>query len=115
MGVDVEVATVTVAETVWFADRLTLLGLVTDGPGGDIAVVNDTVPANPLTLVMVRVVVADDPWTTLRVVGFAEIVKSGDVLVEKIAVWTVSGTEVGVPFTIVTHVPPDTLLCEQPV
>jgi hypothetical protein len=43
------------------------------------------------------------------------ITKSGVVLVENVAIWTVSGTGVGVPFVTVTHAPPVTLVLVQPV
>lgn len=77
--------------------------------------VNATVPLSPLTLVSVIVELAEEPAGIVRLVGFADIRKSGVLLVEKMAVWTVSRTEVGVPFAMVTHTFGLTLVDEQPV
>jgi hypothetical protein len=68
-----------------------------------------------LTLVTVRVEVPVVPWPRLRLLGLVERMKSGVVLVEKTAVWTVSGTDAALPFAMVTQTPPETLVCEQPV
>ena len=46
----------------------------------------DTVPLRPLTLLTVIVEVADEPAGIARLLGFAEIRKSGVVLVENVAV-----------------------------
>jgi hypothetical protein len=52
----------------------------------------------------------------LRLVGLAVMTKSGVVFVEKMAVWTVSCTELVEPFATVTQVVvPETLLMEQPI
>ena len=65
----------------------TLDGLtVTAGPTGVIELVNETVPENPLILAIVRVEDPVVPWTRLRLAGFAEMLKSGVVPVEKVAV-----------------------------
>lgn len=46
----------------------------------------DTVPLRPLILLSVIVEVADEPAGIVRLFGFAEITKSGVVLVENVAV-----------------------------
>ena len=53
---------------------------VKDGPLGVTAAANETVPANPLTLVRVIVDAADDPWTIEIDEGLAAIEKSGTAL-----------------------------------
>lgn len=50
------------------------------GPDGETVAVRGTVPANPLMLVAVTADVADWPGTMVRLVGFAESVKSSDVV-----------------------------------
>jgi hypothetical protein len=76
---------------------------------------NRTVPEKPLTLVTLNVEVAVCPGLILRLLAATVITKSGVVLVENVAVWTVSGTGVGVPFVTVTQTPPVTLVPAQPV
>jgi hypothetical protein len=93
------------------ADRETLDGLtVTEGPTGETVVASETVPVNPLMLVTAKLEVPVVPWPKLRLLGFAERMKSGVVLVEKTAVWTVSGTDAALPFATVTQTPPETLV-----
>jgi hypothetical protein len=72
-------------------------------------------PEKPLTLVMLRVEVAEEPAWMLMLLGLAVIEKSGAVLVAKVAVCTVSGRGVGPPLTIVTHTFGETLVLLQPV
>jgi hypothetical protein len=62
------------------------------------------VPENPPRLARVMVEVAEEPRGMVSVTGFAVIEKSGVVPVLKTAVCTVSGSGVGVPLAIVTHV-----------
>jgi len=96
--------------------RVTLVGLSeSPGPDGDTVAVKLTVPEKPLTLVMLRVDVAEEPLVMVILFGVAAIVKSGAVLVLKVAVCTVSGTGVAVPFVIVMHVLGETLVLVQPV
>jgi hypothetical protein len=114
--VEVEVETVRVAVIVCPDPSVTLAGLIeSPGPDGDIDADRFTVPEKPLTLVTLRVDVAEEPAVIVMLVGFAEIAKSGVVLVLKVAVCTVSGTGWAVPFVIVTHVFGETLVLEQPV
>ena len=81
----------------------------------DIVAASKTVPEKPLTPVTIKVDVAVCPGLMLRLLALTAITKSGVVLVENVAVWTVSGTGVGVPFVSVTHAPPPTLVPVQPV
>jgi hypothetical protein len=60
------------------------------------------VPENPAKLARVMVEVPEEPRAMARVTGFAVIEKSPVLL--KTAVCTVSGSGVGVPLAIVTHV-----------
>ena len=113
---EVEVETVRVAVIVCPDASVTLAGLSeSPGPDGDIVADKFTVPEKLLTLVMLRVDVAEEPAVIVKLVGFAVSAKSGAVLVLKVAVCTVSGTEVAVPLTIVTHVFGETLVLLQPV
>ena len=50
------------------------------GPEGETCTVRETVPVNPLMLVMLIVDMPEDPEFMVRLPGLAEIVKSGDVL-----------------------------------
>jgi len=71
------------------------------------------VPVKPLRLVSVMIDVPGVPRERVIVAGLAAIEKSW---VVKTAVCTFSGTPVGDPFEMVTHVVvPETLLLEQPV
>lgn len=99
------------------AERVTLVALrVVVGPDGDMEDVRVMVPVKPLMLVRVMVDAADDPAWIVRLPGLAAMVKSGaGALVLKVAVWTVSGTGVGVPLARVTHVLGGTLVLAQPV
>jgi hypothetical protein len=75
-----------------------------------------TVPENPPKLARVIVEVPEEMRGTLRLVGFAIIEKSGaapELL--KMAVCTVSGLGVGVPFVMVTHVFETLVGAGQPV
>lgn len=72
------------------------------------------VPANA-TLVRVIVDVDVELRVIVRLDGLAAIVKSPIVPVVNVAVWTVSGTGVGVPLTIVTQTLGLTLEFEHPV
>jgi len=86
------------------------------GPDGETNEVSARVPLKPLMLVKVMVDVVHDPVGVVRLEGLALMEKSGDgALLLNVAVWTVSGTGIGVPFAIVTHVPPLTLVLVQPV
>jgi hypothetical protein len=115
-GVEVELETVRVAVIVCPDASVTLAGLIeSPGPDGDIVAAKFTVPEKPLTLVIMRVEVAEEPAVIVILEGFAEIAKSGVTLVLKVAVCTVSGTGWAVPFVIVTHVFGETLVLEQPV
>jgi hypothetical protein len=115
-GVEVEVETVRVAVIVCPEASVTLVGLsASPGPDGDTVAAKFTVPEKLLTLVTLRVDVAEEPAVIVMLLGFAVIVKSGAVLVLKVAVCTVSGTGVAVPFVIVTHVFGETLVLLQPV
>ena len=97
--------------------NVTDAGLMTDvGPDGETEEVRLIVPEKPFTLVRVTVEKAQLPCWITRSDGLMLMVKSGAALVVKVAVSTVSGSGVAVPFTMVTHVVvPDTLLDEQPV
>lgn len=109
MGVCLPAETVRTTELVPPALRTTLLKLrLAAGPWRTLGVrLGDrvTVPENPPKLVSVIVEVPEELRLTLRLVGLAVIEKSGvapELL--KIAVCTVSGSGVGDPFTMVTHV-----------
>jgi hypothetical protein len=98
------------------AGTVTVAGLMlTVGPAGLMAVAKLTVPPKLFTLVIVMVDVAEEPALMLRLLGLTLMAKSGVAPVENVAVRTVSGTEVGVPFAMVTHVFGDTLEFVQPV
>jgi len=85
-------------------------------PNGETNVLRARVPLKPLRLVKVMVDIAHDPVGTVRLEGLAVMEKSGDdAPLLNVAVWTVSGTEMGVPFATVTHTPPLTLVLIQPV
>jgi hypothetical protein len=95
--------------------RVTLDGLrLTVIPAGETAVVRLTAPEKLLTLVMLRIEVAELPAVIVMLLGLAFITKSGIVPVLKVAVWTVSGTAVGDPLVMVTQVG-ESLVFEQPV
>jgi hypothetical protein len=65
---------------------------------------NVTVPVNPLRAATVIVEVPEDPLLTLRLVGDAEMEKSGVVTVTvTVAVWLVP--LVSVPWTVTVYVP----------
>ena len=86
------------------------------GPVGETEVVMMMVPLKPLMLPKVTVDVTHEPGEVVRLVGLALMEKSGEgALLLKVAVWTVSGTGIGVPFATVTHIPPLTLVLMQPV
>ena len=86
------------------------------GPVGETDVVSVMVPLKPLILVKVTVEDAHDPPGVVRLEGLVVMEKSGEgTLLLKVAVWTVSGTGIGVPFATVTHTPPLTLVLVQPV
>lgn len=98
--------------------RVTLLGLRTvEGDlldAGKMVEDSATEPVNPLTLLRVMLEVEPELRLRLRLVGLALIVKSE--VVEKTAVWTVSGSCTGPPLVITTQVVvPDTLLPWHPV
>jgi hypothetical protein len=85
-------------------------------PAGDTVEVRLTVPVKPFSAVTEMIEVPELPAVIDTVVGLAESVNMGIVVVVKVAVWTVSGTGLGVPFATVTQiVVPDTLLSEHPV
>ncbi len=109
--------TVTEAVTVWPTPRVTTMGLtVTIRPPVTPVAFRLTVPEKLFTLARLSVVVAEEPAIILILLGFNIITKSGVVLVENVAVCTVSGTGLVEPFATVTHVVvPETLLGEQPV
>lgn len=71
------------------------------------------VPENPPKLARVTVEELEELRGMVRVTGFAVIEKSPALL--KTAVCTVSGSGVGVPLAMVTQIPPETLVLEQPV
>lgn len=54
--------------------------------GGDTPAVMVIVPEKPLMLVTLSVDVAEDPAKIVKLLGFADMKKSGDVLVENTAV-----------------------------
>ena len=86
------------------------------GPVGETDVVSVMVPLKPLILVKVTVEDAHDPPGVVRLEGLVVMEKSGEgTLLLKVAVWTVSGTGIRVPFATVTHTPPLTLVLAQPV
>ena len=85
-------------------------------PNGETNVPRARVPLKPLRLVKVMVDIAHDPVGTVRLEGLAAMEKSGDgAPLLNVAVWTVSGTGMGVPSATVTHTPPPTLVLIQPV
>src|SRR5438445_12313519 len=86
------------------------------GPVGETEVVMMMVPLKPLMLPKVTVDVTHEPGEVVRLVGLALMEKSGKgPLLLKVAVWTVSGTGIGVPFATVTHIPTLTFVVMQPV
>jgi hypothetical protein len=115
VGVDDSAVIEIGAATVWFAASMTAAGRLAARFEDDIDAVRLTVPAKPLMLVRLSVVVAVEPGLILRFAGLAAITKSGVVLVEKMAVWMVSGTGFGVPLAIVTQTLGVTLVPEHPV
>ena len=78
-------------------------------PVGDMLLDSWIVPVNPFRLVRVIVDVPGDPRLMVKDVG-PDIVKLGGAVPG-----TVSGTGVGVPFVMVTQMPPFTLVLVQPV
>lgn len=75
-----------------------------------------TVPEKLLVLVMLTVDVPEEPAVMVTAFGLVFMTKSGVVLVEKMAVCTVSGTGLVEPLAIVTQrVVPETLVELQPV
>ena len=110
----VEIVTVAVAEPLAGTVRLETFK-VTVGPVGLTATLRVTEPVKLLTLVIVTVDVAEEPALMLRLLGLTVVAKSGAELFENVAFWTLSGSGVGVPLAIVTHVFGDTLVFEHPV
>jgi hypothetical protein len=79
--------------------RVTLVGLMVQllqlgghAMRGPVDVMRETVPANPLMLVMLMVDVAVVPAGIVRELGFADIVKSGGGVLVKLAASMFSGT-----------------------
>jgi len=104
-----------VAEPPEVMETLALLRFAV-GPVGETEVVMVMVPLKPLMLAKVTVDVAHEPGDVVRLAGLGLMEKSGEgALLLKVAVWTVSGTGIGVPFATVTHTPPLTLVLMQPV
>ncbi len=85
--VDVDVDIVKVAVRVCPAPIAKLVGLTeTRGPAGDIPATRFTVKAKPLTLVMLIVDVPEFPGVIVSALGLALMIKSGLVVVLKVAV-----------------------------
>jgi hypothetical protein len=59
---------------------------VTGRVDGETVAVKLTLPEKPLTLVMLRAEVPVEPAVSVILLGFADIMKSGDMLVENTAV-----------------------------
>ena len=99
------------------ASRATLVGLIeVNNPTGTTFRISVTVPLKPLRLDSVTIEVAEPTHPRVSVDGLAEMEKSGcNTPLLKVAVWTVSGTGIGVPLATVTHAPPLTLVLVQPV
>jgi len=94
-------------------ETVTLEALLTVGPDGLTVSAKLTVPVKLFTLVMVTVDAPAEPALMLILLGLTPTTKSGVVLVEKMAAWTVSGSAVSPPLAIVTHTPPLTLVAEE--
>jgi hypothetical protein len=78
-------------------DRVTLTGLIPEEAVPEVAPADrDIVPENPLMLVNVTAALAELPTTTVRLVGFAEIVKSPVTVTSIVVAW------MRLPFVAVT-------------
>jgi hypothetical protein len=85
-------------------------------PAGEADDARLTVPVKPLRGATVMVEDPNVPAVVVMATGLGAMEKSGAAtLLPNVAVWAVSGTGIGVPFAIVTHTPPLTLVFEQPV
>ena len=74
------------------------------GPEGEIEAPRLMVPVNPFTLLSVSVEAPDEPAVMAKLLGFADIMKSGVVLVENVADSTASGTAIVEPLATVTQI-----------
>ncbi len=74
------------------------------GPEGDIEAARLMVPVNPFTLLSVSVEAPEEPAVMAKLLGFADIIKSGVVLVENMADSTVSRTALTDPLATVTQI-----------
>ena len=115
--------TVELTETVTFARangsvefKIMVLGeIVTVGPIGDTLPVIATTPENPFRLVALTRKEPEDPCASPISLAGDGVCNENVGRLANIAVWILSIFGVGVPFAIVTQIPPPTLVVEHPV
>jgi len=115
--------TVELTETVTFARangivefKLTLLGeMVAVGPVGDTVPVIATTPEKPFRLVALTRKKPEEPCASPINLTGDSVCNENVGRLANIAVWIFSIFGVGVPFAIVTQIPPPTLVVEHPV